>query len=92
MKIYKTSNWRDIVEVEAIRADEHNVWLPPMDLESEYNYQKQERKLLRKGYGGTQYWDTLEEAKHYLKTKLESEILRYEKQIFKAKAKIEALR
>ncbi|KKP64368.1 MAG: hypothetical protein UR61_C0047G0010 [candidate division WS6 bacterium GW2011_GWE1_34_7] len=89
MKIYKTSNWRDIVEIEAIRVDENNVWLPKLKWMRDDIV---ERKLPRKGYGGTQYWDTIEEAKHYLTDKLNAEILRYEKQISKAKAIIEALK
>lgn len=87
MKIYKTSNWRDIVEIEAIRVDENNVWLPKLEWQGDHIIErKQERKNDR-----VQYWNTIEEAKHYLTSKLNAEILRYEKQILKAKAKIEAL-
>lgn len=90
MKIYKTSNWRDIVEIEAIRVDETNVWLPPLDLKSKYEFCRKEQKCERKN-DKIQFWNTIEEAKNYLTDKLNAEILRCEKQIFKAKAKIEAL-
>jgi len=90
MKIYKTSNWRDIVEIEAIKKDKNNVWLAPTDLNSSYPFKNSIRKLERNN-GIVIYWDTFEEAKNYLTKKLNSEILRYEKQILKAKAKIELL-
>ena len=90
MKIYKTSNWRDIVEIEAIRVDENNVWLYPINIGSIYEFETKERKFERKN-DRVQFWNTIEEAKQYLTKKLNAEILRYEKQIFKAKAKIEEL-
>ena len=84
MKIYKTSNWKDIVEIEAIRVDENNVWLYPINIGSKYEFETRERKFERKNER-VQYWDTIEEAKQYLTKKLNAEILRYEKQILKAK-------
>ena len=84
MKIYKTSNWRDIVEIEAIRVDENNVWLYPINIGSKYEFETRERKFERKNER-VQYWDTIDEAKQFLTEKLNSEILRYEKQILKAK-------
>ena len=88
MRIYKTSNWRDIVEIEAIRVDENHVWLPKLEWHPEYII---ERKYKWKT-SNVQYWNTIEEAKKYLTDKLNSEISRYEKQILKAKSKIETLR
>lgn len=80
MKIYKTSNWRNIEEIEAIQVDEKNVWLPKLKWQKENVIRKLEKKNER-----VQYWDTIDEAKQFLTEKLNSEILRYEKQILKAK-------
>ena len=79
------------MEMEALRADENIVWLPPINPESEYRFETKERQRTRKN-SLVQFWDTKEEAKQYLTDKLNAEIFKYEKQIFKAKAKIEALR
>lgn len=91
MKMYKTVGWREIKELEVVKADENNVWLLPLDSESKYECKRNFRKVERKNHQW-QFWNTLEEAKNYLTEKLNSEILRYEKQILKAKSKLEALK
>jgi|LakMenE01Jun11ns_1017448.scaffolds.fasta_scaffold9869263_3 hypothetical protein len=90
MKVYKTSNWRDIVELEAIQTDDNNIWLAPTNLNSKYSFENSVRKFERKNER-VQFWNTIEEAKSYLTEKLNAEILKYEKQILKAKAKIKVL-
>ena len=78
MKVYKTGGWKELIEeIEATKVTEKSVWL------------SNGRSAKRSNYAN--YWDTIEEAKEYLKEKYNGMINSAEKKIEKAKTDLEAL-
>lgn len=91
MKMYKTSNWREIEEIEVARTDDTHIYLPPLKPESKHLYFNKERKKL-KSSSQVNYFYSEKEAKEYLLNRLSSEIDICRKRILKAEQIIKSIR
>ena len=84
MKMYKTGGWKMLIEeVEIERVTEASVWV---ESKSKYDSGRQGRKTNYQSF-----WDTKEEAKEYLKDKLESSLLNAKETLSRIENKLKEL-
>lgn len=80
MILYKTGGYQKLIEeVEVTRATEKTFWT--------VDYRGRERKQARQS-SYCQYWDTLEEAKAFLRTRLERRLDTMTKELAETKSKL----
>jgi len=87
MKVYKTSYYREIKELEAFSIQENTITAYASVLSPDNNYHKTNDRLktIDKKQGQVNYFNTLDEAKDYNITRIRNEIKKQQQKLDRLK-------